>query len=153
MKRSWIILVSGFALALLAYFGFYFIGSAHYHSIEHADEPELAWLKKEFHINDAEFARICQMHESYLSGCAERCRRIDEKNEQLKLLLASTNNVTPEIEKILTEAAQLRADCQKKMLAHFYDVSRTMPPEQGRRYLTWVQEQTILSDSHQGMHH
>jgi hypothetical protein len=30
------------------------------------------------------------------------------------------------------------------MLKHFQEVSRAMPPEQGRRYLAWVQEQTVL---------
>ena len=37
------------------------------------------------------------------------------------------------------------------MLKHFFEVSRTMPPEQGRRYLTWVQEQTCLRE--QTMNH
>jgi hypothetical protein len=113
----------------------------------------LAWLKKEFHLSDDEFTRISKMHESYLAGCAERCRQIDERNAELKRLLAATNTVTLEIERVLGESAQLRAECQKQMLQHFYEVSRTMPVEQGRRYLDWVQEQTILSDSHQGMSH
>jgi len=69
----------------------------------------------------------------------------------LKELLASTNTVTPEIDQLLSEAAKLRAECHKQMLQHFYEVSRTMPPEQGRRYLAWVQERTILPDSHQDM--
>ena len=93
------------------------------------------------------------MHEAYLSGCMERCHRIDLKSQELKRLLAATNAVTPEIEKTLAEAAQLRAQCQKKMLQHFYEVSRTMPPDQGQRYLAWIQEKTVLSDSHSQMHH
>jgi len=151
MKRPWLILLAGIAAALLGYFTFYFIGTAQCRAIIHEHEPELAWLKKEFHLNDAEFARISQMHASYLSGCAERCRMIDEKNQHLKQLLASTNTVTPDIDKLLAESARLRAACHKQMLQHFYEVSRTMPPEQGRRYLAWVQERTLLSDSHQDM--
>jgi heavy-metal resistance protein len=151
MKRPWVILLAGVAAALLGYFAFYFAGTAQCHAIARESEPELAWLKKEFHLNDAEFARISQMHASYLSGCMERCRLIDEKNQQLKGLLAATNTVTPEIDQLLSEAAKLRAECHKQMLQHFYEVSRTMPPEQGRRYLAWVQERTILPDSHQDM--
>lgn len=151
MKRSWLILIVGVALAVGAYFGFYYAGTADSRLLEHSRSPELAWLKEEFHLSEAEFGRICQMHDSYLQGCAERCRLIDEKNEHLKHLLASTDRVTPEIEQTLAQAAQLRADCQKKMLQHFYEVSRTMPPEQGKRYLAWVQEQTILADAHRGM--
>jgi Spy/CpxP family protein refolding chaperone len=152
MRRSWVTLIGGLVLALAGYLGFYYVSTAHYHSLENRPEPELAWLQKEFHLGDAEFAKICQMHEAYRSGCAERCELIDEKQEKLRELLASTNTVTPEIEKILTEAAQLRAECQKKMLQHFYEVSRTMPPEQGRRYLAWVQGQTVLCDNHSQMH-
>src|SRR3989442_291713 len=151
MKRPSVILVAGLAIALLAYFGFYYAGTANYRGLQRGETPELDWLKKEFHLGDNEFARISQMHKAYLAGCMERCRRIDLKNVELKRLLAGTNAMTPEIEKTLAEAAQLRAECQKKMLEHFYAVSRTMPPEQGKRYLAWVQEKTILSDSHKTM--
>ena len=41
--------------------------------------------------------------------------------------------------------SQLQAECQASMLRHFYQVSQAMPPEQGRRYLAWVQEKTILA--------
>src|SRR6266404_1119980 len=153
MKRSWAILIGGVVLAVAGYFCFYFVCTANYHSIQHCPEPELAWLKSEFHLSDTDFKRVAQMHEAYLAGCAERCRLIDEKSEQLKHLLAMTNTVTPEVEKLLGESAQLRAECQKKMLQQFYEISQTMPPEQGKRYLTWMQEQTVLADSHSQMHH
>ncbi len=151
MKRTGLIFIAGLVVALVAYFGFYYLSTARYRSLEQGQRPELAWLKDEFHLGDAEFKRICRMHEAYLAGCAERCRRIDQTNAELKRLLAGTNTVTPEIASVLREAAQLRAECQEKMLQHFYEVSRTMPPAQGKRYLEWVQEQTILSDSHRGM--
>jgi hypothetical protein len=153
MKRAWLILVAGVASALLAYFAFYYAGTRTCRMIEQDQVPELAWLKAEFCLSDADFQRVCQEHEAYMAGCMERCRSIDEKNQHLKQLLSMTNAVSPEIEKILAEAAQLRAQCQKEMLQHFYDVSRTMPPDQGKRYLAWVQDQTILADSHSQMHH
>jgi hypothetical protein len=152
MKRSGLILVVGVVVALAAYSGLYFAGTARVRNLERNDTPELAWLKAEFHLDDAEYGRICQMHESYLTGCAERCRRIDEKNARLRELLSATNAITPEIEQTLREAAQLRAECQKQMLEEFYAVSRTMPPEQGKRYLAWVQGRTILAGSHSQMH-
>jgi hypothetical protein len=153
MKRSAAIFLSGIAAATLAYCGIFYAGTARHCGMEKSANPELTWLKEEFHLTDAEFARISQMHEQYFAGCAERCRRIDLKNQELAQLLAATNNVTPAIAQALSESAQLRANCQKEMLQHFYDVSRTMPPEQGRRYLTWVQQQTVLPDTHATMHH
>jgi hypothetical protein len=152
MRRAWLILVAGLIGACVAYFCSYYAGTAHSHHLESTQEPEMAWLKQEFQLDDAEFLRIKQMHESYLAGCAERCRRIDEKNAELKRLLSLTNQITPQIQAALAESAQLRAQCQKEMLEHFYQVSQTMPPDQGKRYLAWVQDQTILSDTHSQMH-
>ena len=146
MKRGWLILIGGLVLAMLAYGGSYFAGMARSNRITANQTPELAWLQNEFHLSDSEFTRICQLHESYAGGCAERCRRIDAKNKELENLLAKTNAVTPEIQKALQEAAQLRADCQAAMLQHFYEVSRTMPPDQGKRYFTWGVSCTVGSE-------
>ncbi len=38
----------------------------------------------------------------------------------------------------------LRTECQRMMLRHFFQVSKTMPLEQGRRYLFWVKEKAFL---------
>src|SRR5215471_4767286 len=145
MRRALVILLAGVLGAVLAYSAFYYAGTRTCRMMQQAHEPELAWLKAEFHLSDAEFQRVCEKHDSYMAGCMERCRLIDEKNERLKHLLAATNSVNAEIEKTLGEAAQLRAQCQKEMLQHFYEVSQTMPPDQGKRYLAWVQEKTILA--------
>ncbi len=153
MKHPWLILLLGIAVAAAGYTGVYYAGTAKYCCVEQAPAPELAWLKQEFHLSDAEFQRVSQLHEQYLTGCAERCRNIDLKNQELARLLATTNTVTPEVEKLLQQSALLRAECQKKMLQHFYEVSRTMPPDQGKRYLAWVQQQTVLTDTHSTMHH
>jgi hypothetical protein len=153
MKGSILVLVGGLVLGLVAYAGVYHLGTANSCCLIESKTPELTWLKQEFHLSDAEFSRITELHEQYLSGCAERCRRIDLKNEELTRLLAATNNVSPEIQKALADAAQLRAQCQSQMLQHFYEVSRTMPPDQGKRYLAWVQSKTLLHDSHAGMQH
>jgi hypothetical protein len=32
------------------------------------------------------------------------------------------------------------------MLRHFFQVSQTMPPEQGQRYLSWVKAKAFLPD-------
>lgn len=151
VRRPLFILLLGIVLALGAYFAFYYASTARTRRMERTDAPELAWLQDQFHLTDAEFTHIRQMHEAYLEGCAQRCAKIDEINLHLRGLLAETNTVTPEIERTLAQAAAFRAECQAKMLQHFYEVSRTMPAEQGRRYLQWVQQQTVLTDAHSGM--
>jgi hypothetical protein len=52
--------------------------------------------------------------------------------------------MTPEIEAVMAQRAKMRTDCEAEMLKHFLAVSRTMPPEQGRRYLAWVEQQTFM---------
>ena len=153
MNRSILILIGGLALGVMAYAGMYRAGTASSCCLVESKTPELAWLQQEFHLSDGEFKRISQLHEQYLSGCAERCRQIDLKNEELGHLLEATNNVSPEIVRALEESARLRAQCQSKMLQHFYEVSRTMPAEQGKRYLAWVRSKTLLHDTHATMHH
>ena len=153
MRRSGsIILVVGLALAFLAYFGGYFAGTARHRAMLRSDVPELAWLKEEFNLSEAEFQRITELHEAYLPKCGERCTLIDAKNNELRQLLAQAGTVTPEIERKLAEAAALRLECEKAMLAHFLAVSKAMPPEQGKRYLAWIEQQTFMPEHRMAGH-
>ena len=146
MKKSLIILAAGLLLAMAGYTGLCVFSCASNRQLLRGQAPELAWLKKEFNLSDAEYGRIMDLHGAYLPGCRERCHRIAAKDAELKRLLAETNDLTPEIERAFSEAAQLKVECQIAMLKHFCAVSQTMPPEQGKRYLAWVQEKTFLSD-------
>jgi hypothetical protein len=144
MKRSLSILMLGILLGALAYGGFVFIGTRSDRAMLHAQSPELLWLKKEFNLSDTEFKRISALHEAYMPHCAEMCRRIEGKNAEIKSLVLTATNANPEIQQKLKEGALLRAECQQMMLEHFFAVSRSMPPQQGQRYLAWVQGRTFL---------
>jgi hypothetical protein len=148
MKRVWLILGLGVMAAVLAYGVSYYARRAAGGAIPAGRPAELAWLKREFRLSDAEFTRIAELHGAYLPRCMEMCRRIEAINQRLRGLLAVTNRVTPEIEQALAEAARVRVDCQTAMLNHFYEVSRSMPPAQGQRYLEWMQSQTLLPTYH-----
>ncbi len=146
MKRAKPILWAGLLGALIAYFGGYFAGTSKHRALLRSEAPELAWLKQEFNLRDAEFQRIARLHDAYLPACAERCARIDAKNAELKALLHQTGAITPEVKQKLAEAAALRLECQTAMLSHFLDVSKAMPPEQGKRYLSWIEERTFVPE-------
>jgi hypothetical protein len=147
MKKGIFIFALGLALAAAAYGCVYFFCTSSARNWEQSSQPELAWMKEEFNLSDSEFKRISELHAAYLPQCAEVCRRIEAQNQRLKALLAATNHMTGEIESAIAESARLRGECQRNMLRHFYEVSRTMPPEQGRRYLAWVQERAFLSSA------
>ncbi len=142
-KRAWFIVVGGLFLAVAAYACVYLAGTAAQRSVDNSDKPALAWMQKEYQLDDAQFARVCEVHDAYRPKCMEMCRMIDEKNAQIERLLAATNVITPEIRKALGEAAEIRAECEAAMLEHFYKFAQTMPPEQGKRYLAWVQRETL----------
>lgn len=143
MKRTWSIVLGGLLLAFAAYACVYLAGTSSERALAKSDKPALAWMQQEYHLNDAQFARLCELHDAYRPTCMEMCAKIDAKNAQLQKLLAETNVITPEIKQALAEAAQIRAECEAAMLDHFYKVAQTMPPEQGKRYLEWVQQETL----------
>ena len=146
MKKGVLILVFGLIAAAVAYGCIYFACTASVRSLQRNDKPELAWLKEEFNLSDAEFKRVSELHEAYLPQCREMCIQIDVQNTKLKKLLAGATDVSPEIERELVKSSRLRTECQTMMLRHFFKVSQTMPPEQGRRYLSWVKAKAFLPD-------
>lgn len=147
MKRAGPVLIIGIVSALVAFAFAHHIGTASSRELMRQPQPELAWLKKEFGLTDAEFTRISELHNAYLPKCAARCQVIAEENARLDKLLRGTPAVTPEVETVIARRAKLRSDCEAEMLKHFIEVSHTMPETQGRRYLAWVCEQTSLSGS------
>ena len=141
MNRPGLILIAGVALLAAAFGGMYAVTTAH--SPAHDASPGMAWLKQEYQLSDEQYTQVCQIYAAYHPQCLEMCRQIDAQNARLKQLLAATNVVTPEIKEALVESARLRSKCQSAMLGHFYAVSRVMSPEQGRRYLAWMQSECL----------
>jgi len=86
---------------------------------------------------------IAELHAAYQPCCGEMCQKIAAKNAEIREALAKSGGITPEVEQKLAEAGAIRAECQKAMLQHFIDVSRSMPPEEGKRYLAWVEDKTF----------
>jgi hypothetical protein len=153
MKRGVFILVLGLVAGAVGYCCIYLARTSAARALERTKEPELAWLKEEFHLSDAEFKRISELHAGYLPGCRKMCDEVAAQNARLETLLPSATNVTPEIQAVLTESARLRLECQRRMLEHFFQVSQTMPPEEGRRYLAWVKERALMHDDDMPMEH
>lgn len=107
----------------------------------------LDWLRQEFHLSDAEMARIHGLHDDYMPKCAEMCAQIAAKKQELDQALAGATNLSDVAKQKLTELAVLRSRCQAQMLEHFIEVSRAMPPEEGARYLSEMERLTI--DTHE----
>lgn len=104
---------------------------------------DLAWLRREFRLQEADLARIRRLHQGYLPQCRDLCQRIAVQQQQLQAAWATGQGVTPTVEQKLAAIAALRLQCQTQMLRHFYAVSLAMPPAQGRRYLAQMQRLTL----------
>lgn len=146
MKRAILIIFAGLLLAGVAYGCVYLVRTAKARATDAAEHPELIWLTREFGLTQQEFARIRDLHEAYIPDCARMCAKIEAANTELEALVIKTNQVTPEISEKLSEIGRIRQECQTRMLNHFYAVSRSMPEEQGRRYLAQMQKLTSLSN-------
>jgi hypothetical protein len=143
MNRSLVILVGALALGAAIFAGSYF--TAQRATVMCCVKPadDLSWLRDEFHLSDAEMARIRELHEGYLPKCAAMCAKIAAKKSELESVLGTSTNITAEAQTKLNEVAELRAQCQAQMLQHFISVSQAMPPEQGRRYLAEMKRLTL----------
>ncbi|NJM55507.1 MAG: hypothetical protein HC841_05985 [Verrucomicrobiae bacterium] len=144
MKRAVVILVLGVAAALLADVVVYRAATASSRELLSSAQPEMEWLRHEFHLSDAEWQRVAQLHAEYLPLGRERYRRIGELNEKLAASLDGSAEMTPAIRDLIRERALLRAASQEEMLNHFFAVSRAMPSDEGRRYLAWESVHTCL---------
>ena len=135
MKRDHFTLLL-FVLALMAVCALCFVSMGRWrvYRATHASD-QLRWLRTEFQLSEIEVSRIRLLHDGYRPKCEEMCARIAAKKAEVAAELVNAATVTPAAAAKLKEAAELHAECQAQMLAHFYEVSRAMPLEQGRRYL------------------
>jgi hypothetical protein len=143
MNRSLVILLGALALGAGIFAGSYL--TAQRATVMCCVKPadDLAWLREEFHLSDAEMAHVRELHEGYLPKCAEMCAKIAAKKGELASALGTSTNLTAEAQTKLNEVAALRAQCQAQMLQHFITVSQAMPPEQGQRYLAEMKRLTL----------
>ena len=143
MNRSLVILIGALALGAAIFGGSYYASQRATMLCCTNPADDLSWLRTEFHLSDAEMARVRQLHAGYLPQCAMMCAQIAEQKRDLETILGSGTNITAQAQAKLNEIAMLRAQCQAQMLQHFVTVSQAMPPEQGARYLAEMKRLTL----------
>jgi hypothetical protein len=134
MKNFWLTLLVVFVAGAASFGAFYWMN----------DEPEvrraarehdaMAWLRAEFHLDDAQFAAIQALHDSYGRECAQHCSAI----------MAARERNAP-----AAERAALEQICVDSMTTHFRRVAALMPRGEGERYLALVLPR-VAGYAHQG---
>ena len=106
-------------------------------------QGEMEWLRREFRLNDAQFANVQRRHQEYAPVCDAMCARISAANARLEGLVQDQKTVTPETEAALAECVRMQGECQRAMLGHVYAVGAEMPPEQGARYIAMMRARVV----------
>ena len=109
-------------------------------------DAELAWLKREFVLDPAQYEKVIALHHAYRPVCAGHCTRYVEAHRRLADLLKSNTKWSPETDVAFAEKARIQSECHASMLKYAYDVAACMTPEQGRRYLEMIKMQLIEGD-------
>jgi hypothetical protein len=97
--------------------------------------PELAWVRKDLKLTDAQFAKVSELHAAYRPKCAEMCRRISDAHEKMESLTRKDRKLTPELQEAVREHAVIHAECQQAMLKHLYETAAVLDEKQAARYL------------------
>jgi hypothetical protein len=143
MRKPTAILIAALMVATVVFCGAFYC--AHYVCVQRGAKStdDLDWLRMEFKLSDTELARIRELHDGYLPKCSDNCILIAAKKRELNQAIAASTNNPATLDALRAEVATLRHKCQSEMLAHFEDVSRAMPPEQGQRYLAEMKRMTL----------
>jgi hypothetical protein len=136
-------LIGTLAAGVVAFCGINFFGTRDLREMTKAPNGELEWLRREFHLGDAQFKKIEALQSAYTPVCDEMCRRIMETNSKLDRLVSANREVTPELEAAIREAGSVQEDCHKQMLAHVYQVSAQMNLADGQNYLRLMKSRII----------
>lgn len=98
----------------------------------------LTWLKTDFKLTDAQFARIRTLHESYSKVCEDHCRAIQDAAIAKNTLAKSATAERAAVAAAERRLEELRTICETAIAAHVRQVAAEMSPAEGERYLALV---------------
>lgn len=123
MKNFWLTLLVVLAAGAASFGAFYLMNDDPAVRRAAREHDAMAWLRAEFHLDDAQFAAIQALHDSYGRECAQHCAAIVEARQR---------------HAPAQERAALEQVCVDSMTAHFRKVAALMPSGEGERYLAIV---------------
>ncbi|MBL9116361.1 MAG: hypothetical protein JNJ83_15245 [Verrucomicrobiaceae bacterium] len=104
-------------------------------TVEDPREAGLQWLKNEYRLDDATFAKVRGLHESYFSKCENMCKQINAVDRPL-LSRMRPASAPPTAEDSAWEKEQaVCTECERNAEEHLRHVAALMPAEQAQRFL------------------
>ena len=104
-------------------------------AVEKRDAME--WLRTDFQLTDAQFAKIKQLHESYSILCEKHCVDIMDAG-RARDDLRKTSAHAAALAAANKRVEELRVVCETAISAHVRQCAAEMSPEAGQRYLALV---------------
>lgn len=104
---------------------------------------EMEWLRREYHLSDAQFAQVQAAHAAYRPRCDALCERVANAHAKLKQLMEEGKGVTPEMRAALAESAGVELDCREAMLEHIQTVSNYMDAGSAARFRRMMEERML----------
>lgn len=147
MKKGLLILLLALAAGGAAFWVTRSHQQAHRQQVLLDSMPELAWLRGELQLSDAQFAKASALHSAYRPQCVVMCRTIAEARAKMEELARTSRAMTPELAAAIREHARVQAECQQKMLGHLYQTADLFDGPQAARYLEKVLPHALDSTS------
>jgi hypothetical protein len=135
MKKLLLVIALSLVAGVGGYFAYYCHATVSTRAMLTGPGGELEWLRAEYHLSEAQFARVREIHADYAPKCDVMCEKIAKANGRFHQLSAVNRTFTPEVDEAMRECARVQAECRQALLQHVYAVSAEMPPEDGRRFL------------------
>jgi hypothetical protein len=105
-------------------------------AVERRDAME--WLRADFNLSDAQFAKIKQLHDSYSVVCEKHCQDIMDA-AQARDALKSTPSADPKaVAAAEKRVEELRQICETAIAAHVRQCAAEMSAPARERYLALV---------------
>jgi hypothetical protein len=99
----------------------------------------MAWLKQEYQLDDATFAKVTDAHRRYFRDCEKRCHELDDLNRHFLSQLKTDATPKSDLDAVNLLQENLCHDCRVAMIAHIHEVAALMPAPSGRRFIADIQ--------------
>ena len=144
MIRSIVILLGSVTLLACLYGGVFRLVTSDAQQAMASPTPELEWLRREYTLNDEQFAAVKAKHEAHDVICKQLCFDLVTAQKKLDEAISKYPEMGPEVQAALAEWSAQRETCRKAAIQHMYDVSSVMGADEAERYRKRIYERLIV---------
>jgi hypothetical protein len=135
MKKAFFVMVMAIAAGLVAFCVMRSYQQKERNGVMLDSMPELAWLRTDLKLSDAQFAEVSRLHAAYRPKCEEMCMEIAKARHDLEATTLRNREMNAEVQAAVQKHADTRARCRQAMLQHMYETAAVLDASQATRYL------------------